>query len=85
MLRRLDFVDDDTDSYFAGLFRDAVQIDAFRDAAIYVDRILKGAKPADLPIQQPTRYSFVVNRKMARAMGIEVPLGVLLAAEEVIE
>jgi putative tryptophan/tyrosine transport system substrate-binding protein len=61
------------------------QVEPFRGATSYVDRILKGAKPADLPIQQPTRYEFVVSRKTARAFGIEVPLGVLLAADEVIE
>jgi putative ABC transport system substrate-binding protein len=61
------------------------QFFVYRDSAIYIDRILKGAKAADLPIQQASRYTFVVNRKMARAMGVEVPLGVLLAADEVIE
>ena len=57
----------------------------YRLAPFYIDRILKGAKPGDLPVQLPTRYRFVVNRKTALALGIEVPLGVLLAADEVIE
>jgi putative tryptophan/tyrosine transport system substrate-binding protein len=61
------------------------QLRVYRNSAIYIDRILKGAKAADLPIQQVSTYTFVVNRKMARAMGVEVPLGVLLAADEVIE
>jgi len=57
----------------------------FRLAPFYVDRILKGAKPGDLPVQLPTRFKFIVNRKTAAALGIEVPLGLLLAADEVIE
>ncbi len=61
------------------------QLDPYRGAAAYVDRILKGARPADLPIQQSTRFTCVVNRKTARALGIDVPLGVLLGADEVIE
>jgi putative ABC transport system substrate-binding protein len=60
-------------------------LDQYRGAASYVDRILKGAKPGDLPIQQPTKFTFVVNRKAAGEMGMEVPLGVLLGADEVIE
>jgi putative tryptophan/tyrosine transport system substrate-binding protein len=57
----------------------------FRQAPYYIDRILKGAKPGDLPVQLPTRFKFIVNRKTASALGIEVPLGILLAADEVIE
>jgi putative ABC transport system substrate-binding protein len=57
----------------------------FRLAPFYIDRILKGAKPGDLPVQLPTRHRFIVNRKTALALGIEVPLGLLLAADEVIE
>jgi putative tryptophan/tyrosine transport system substrate-binding protein len=57
----------------------------YRLAPFYVDRILKGTKPGDLPVQLPTRFKFIVNRKTASALGIEVPLGILLAADEVIE
>jgi putative tryptophan/tyrosine transport system substrate-binding protein len=64
---------------------EAAKFDQYRGAASYVDRILKGAKPNDLPIQLPTRYLFVLNRKAAGALGIEVPLGLLLAADEVID
>jgi putative ABC transport system substrate-binding protein len=57
----------------------------FRLAPFYVDRILKGTKPGDLPVQLPTKFKFIVNRTTASALGIEVPLGILLAADEVIE
>jgi putative tryptophan/tyrosine transport system substrate-binding protein len=59
--------------------------DQFRQAAVYIDRILKGAKPGELPVQGPNKYSFVINLKAAKALGIEVPTNLLLIADDYIE
>ena len=59
--------------------------DTWRRAATYIDKILRGAKPADLPVEQPTKFEFTINLKAAKAIGIDIPPSIFLRADHVIE
>jgi putative ABC transport system substrate-binding protein len=69
----------------SNLERAANTVDTVRRAAGYIDRILRGERPAELPVQAPTKFEFVINAKTAKALGLTIPESVLVRADEVIE
>jgi len=61
------------------------RVDHYRRTAVYVDKILRGAKPADLPVEQPTKFDFIVNLKAAKALGLVIPPALLSRADQIIQ